>query len=124
MRGGSWLPHRVLSIAAMGEELTDDERVIFKKFTGRDREPLQRVAEFAFAAGRRTGKTVKMGGDATYLAACVDYSDVLIPGETGVLLCLAQTQPVATQILNLVEENLKTSPNSAPALYQPHARRH
>jgi hypothetical protein len=41
----------VLLIAAMGEKLTDDERVIFKQFTGRDREPCQRVNELAVIAG-------------------------------------------------------------------------
>jgi hypothetical protein len=31
LEGDSWLPWRVLLIAAMGEKLTDDERVIFKQ---------------------------------------------------------------------------------------------
>ena len=35
----SWLPWRVLLIAAMGEALTDDERPIFTQLTGRAREP-------------------------------------------------------------------------------------
>jgi hypothetical protein len=34
-------PLKVLLIAAMGEQLTADERVIFRQFTGRDREPGQ-----------------------------------------------------------------------------------
>jgi hypothetical protein len=37
----SWRAWRILLIAAMGEPLTDDERAIFTKLTGRDREPLQ-----------------------------------------------------------------------------------
>ena len=110
MSGDSWRPHRILSIAAMGEALTAEERVIFQKFTGRDHEPGERVSEFCTIAGRRTGKTVTMGMLAAYLAACVDYSDVLIRGETGVLLALSQDQRVAGQLLSLVEENLNGSP--------------
>ena len=44
--GETWLRWRVLMIAAMGEALTADERVVFKELTGRDHEPGQRVEEF------------------------------------------------------------------------------
>ena len=37
--GDSWKPWRTLMIGAVGEELTEDERVVFKKITGRDHEP-------------------------------------------------------------------------------------
>ena len=40
LAGESWLAWRVLLIAGMGEKLTDDERVIFTKLTGREVEPL------------------------------------------------------------------------------------
>ena len=39
LSGSSWYGWRVLLIAAAGEELTDDERVEFKRLTGRAREP-------------------------------------------------------------------------------------
>jgi hypothetical protein len=53
--GQSWKPWRTLLIAAMGEDLTQDERPVFKKFTGRDREPGRRVEEFVGIKGRRAG---------------------------------------------------------------------
>lgn len=53
LEGDSWLPWRTLLIAAMGEALTDDERVLFQQLTGRAREPGQRVEEFAGVVGRR-----------------------------------------------------------------------
>jgi hypothetical protein len=40
--GDSWLAWRVLLIAAMGEALTDEERAIFAKLTGRGRESGER----------------------------------------------------------------------------------
>ena len=60
LHGPSWLPWRVLLIAGMGEALTDEERPIFTQLTGRAREPLQRVNEFAGVIGRRGGKTTAM----------------------------------------------------------------
>jgi hypothetical protein len=110
MAGETWLPQRILSMAAMGEQLTGEERVIFTKFTGREHEPGRVVSEYCRVSGRRTGKTVEMAALATYLGACCDYSDVLIPGEVGTLLVLAQDQKVASAILSYVEENLQRSP--------------
>jgi hypothetical protein len=42
-----------LLIAAMGEPLTDEERAIFAKLTGREREPGERVDELWCVIGRR-----------------------------------------------------------------------
>lgn len=105
----SWSVWRTLLIAAMGEALTDDERVIFKQFTGREREPLQRVNELAVVAGRRGGKTRAMAVLVSYLATLCDHSDALARGETGVLLCIAQDQRVATKILDFVEADIQNS---------------
>jgi hypothetical protein len=94
----------------MGEPLTEDERPIFTRLTGRDRELGTRVSELEIVAGRRGGKTRALAALATYLASLVDYKDMLIPGETGVLLCLAQDQRVATKILDFCEEDFNASP--------------
>jgi hypothetical protein len=51
LAGDSWLAWRILLIAAMGEPLTDDERVTFKKLTGREREPGVRCLELLIIAG-------------------------------------------------------------------------
>lgn len=109
--GDSWRAWRVLLIAAMGEKLTAGERVIFTAITGgREREPLQRVHELEIVAGRRAGKTRALSVLISYIAGLCDHRDVLIGGETGVFLALAQTQQVATQLLNFVEEDFKSSP--------------
>ena len=110
LKGDSWLPWRTILIASMGEALTDEERVVFKQLTGREREPLQRVNELEVVAGRRGGKTTAMAAGATYIAACCDHSDALARAEQGVLLCVAQDQRVAKQILDRVEANLQDSP--------------
>ena len=49
LAGDSWQAWRVLLIAIGGEELTDEERVIFKALTCRESEPLEPVEEFCEA---------------------------------------------------------------------------
>ena len=77
----SWLAWRVLLIAAMGEALTDEERAIFTKLTGREREPGERVAELWCVIGRRGGKSRAIAALLVYLATMVDYRAQLVPGE-------------------------------------------
>jgi hypothetical protein len=110
LAGDSWLPWRTLLIAAMGEKLTDDERPLFKTLTGREHEPLQRVDEFAAVVGRRGGKSRAMSVLATFLSGLCDHSDALVPGERGVLLCVALDQRVAKIILDYAQALFERSP--------------
>jgi len=110
LTGESWAAWRTLLVASMGEFLTEDEREIFSKLTGRDREPLQRVDQFAAVVGRRGGKSRAMATLATYIAGLCDHSDALVPGERGVLLCVALDQRVAKIILDYAEACFERSP--------------
>ncbi|SIO10030.1 hypothetical protein SAMN05443247_05427 [Bradyrhizobium erythrophlei] len=104
--GDSWRSWRALLIAAMGEELREDERAIFTKLTGREHEPLQRIEQFAGVVGRRGGKSKAIATVATYIAGLCDHRDALVPGERGVLLCVALDQRVAKIILDFASGNL------------------
>jgi hypothetical protein len=108
--GDSWRPWRTLLIAAMGEPLYDDERELFAELTGREHEPLQRVDQFAAVVGRRGGKSRAMATLATYIAGLCDHCDALVPGERGVLLCVALDQRVAKIILDYAEACFERSP--------------
>ena len=108
--GDSWQSWRVLLIAAMGEELSEDEREIFTQLTGREREPLQRIDQFASVVGRRGGKSRAMAKLACYLAGLCDHTNSLVPGERGVLLCVALDQRVAKIILDYGEACFERSP--------------
>ena len=108
--GDSWRTWRILLIAANGEPLTDSEREIFTRITGREHEPNKRVSELEVIAGRRGGKTIALAASATYISALCDHRDTLAPGETGVCLCLAQDQRIAQKILDFCQENLERSP--------------
>jgi hypothetical protein len=108
--GDSWRSWRTLLIAAMGEELTADERQIFSKLTGREHEPRQRVDQLAAVVGRRGGKSRAMATLASYIAGLCDHSDALVPGERGVLLCVALDQRVAKIVLDYGEACFERSP--------------
>ena len=72
----------------MGEQLTDDERAVFKQLTGREHEPGQRVEEFVGVIGRRGGKSRAISVLATHIAGLCEHRN-LVPGERGVLLVIA-----------------------------------
>lgn len=90
--GASWATWRMLLIAAFGEELTEDERAVFRQLTGRETEPGELVEEALFLIGRRGGKTRAMAVAAAYIAALCDHGDVLALGERGILPFLARDQ--------------------------------
>ncbi|GLR54341.1 hypothetical protein KYK30_32065 [Shinella yambaruensis] len=108
--GESWALWRVLLIAAMGEALTDDERVLFHSVTGRSSEPLERVDEIWAIVGRRGGKTRSAGTFAAYLAALCDWSEYLAPGERGALPILAAASYQAGKAFEHVKGILTHSP--------------
>jgi hypothetical protein len=110
MEGPSWATWRVFLIAAMGEKLTATERKVFRTFTGRDREPGQRVEEALYLIGRRGGKDRSAAVLATYLAALVDWSGVLARGERGLVLCVGADKAQAAVQRNYIEGVFDASP--------------
>lgn len=110
LAGDTWAAWRTLLVGAMGEPLDDTERVIFKKLTGRDHEPSQRVEEFWGVIGRRGGKSRAISTLASYIAGLCDHSDVLAPGERGVLLCIAPDQRQAGIVLSYTAAAFEASP--------------
>jgi hypothetical protein len=99
LRGASWYGWKVLLIAAAGEELTDDERVEYKRLTGRPREPGRMCRELICIFGRRAGKSTAMTIFNIWISCLCDHRDVLAPGETGVALLISRDQRVARIIL-------------------------
>lgn len=108
--GNSWLAWRIILIALMGEPLTEDERSIFARLTGREREPLQRVEEFWGIIGRRGGKSRAMAVLIVFLACFVDYRSVLAIGERPVVLCLGQNSKQAAIVFGYVSAIIGSKP--------------
>jgi hypothetical protein len=108
--GATWWLWRVLLIAIMGEGLTRTEREAFRKFTGREREPGERVEEALFLIGRRGGKDRAAAVVAAYISALVDWSDVLAKGERGIVLCIGADQRQAKVQRDYIEGVFDASP--------------
>jgi hypothetical protein len=102
MGGESREPMRALLLASQGEELTDSELEHFKRLTGRDTAPTERVEEALIIAGRRAGKSSGVAALAVYAAALCDYSDRLQAGERGVVLITAENTKQARVILGYI----------------------
>ncbi len=108
--GASWRPWRTLLIAAMGEELTDDERVLFKQLTGgRECEPGKLIEEFIGVIGRRGGKSHAIAALGTYIAGLCEHPS-LVRGERGICLIIAQDQKTADIVLDRITANFEGSP--------------
>jgi hypothetical protein len=121
LSGPSWRNWTVLLIAAMGEQLDDNERTIFKQFTGREREPGQRVEEFVAVKGRRAGGSRAASVLATYIGGLCEHP-ALVRGERGVLLSVAADQRQADVILDYTEANFRGSPVVAQLIETRNAR--
>ena len=122
--GTSWANWRVLAVAAAGEELTSEEREIFRRYTGRAREPGARIEEALFLIGRRGGKDRAAAALATYFAVLVDWSFALARGEHGLVLCVgADTKQAAIQ-RNYIEGVFDASPMLSSYGRQPQRRQH
>ncbi len=87
--GPSWHVWRTLLLATMGEPLTTEELETFTAVTGRDEAPTERCEELIGIVGRRGGKSRAVAVLASYLSTLIDYGDVLVPGERGLMLCIA-----------------------------------
>ena len=112
-RRRSWRAWRIMLIAIVGEELTEDERVIFEGLTGRAQEAGEPLEEFWAVIGRRGGKTRSMAVLAAFISACCDHREILAPGERGVLPILAASMAQAQQAFNFVEGIFRASPHLA-----------
>ncbi|SMC70310.1 hypothetical protein SAMN06297251_10632 [Fulvimarina manganoxydans] len=110
MQGDTWAGWRILLIAAMGEELTEEERETFRLLTGRDHEPGERVEELWAVIGRRGGKTRAAAVIAVYLSCLVDYSDKLAIGERAILPFIATTKRNARKAFNYAVGIIKAAP--------------
>lgn len=110
LEGDSWATWRVLLIAAMGEELTDAERGIWKAVTGREREPGVLCEELWAIVGRRGGKTRAIAVLGSYLAALCDHTDILAPGERGSLPIMSATTTQAAKAFSYLRGVFQHSP--------------
>ena len=114
LAGPSWHTWRVVLLATMGEQLTDDELVTFQEVTGRETAPTKRCEELIAVIGRRGGKSRAVAVLAVYLSTLIDHHDVLATGERGLLLCIAPDLRQAGIVHGYVQGIIQDSELLAP----------
>jgi hypothetical protein len=108
--GESFSLWKTVLLATNGEPLTEAERADFDRVSGLKPPPISRVDEALFLIGRRGGKDTAVAPFAVYLAACVDWSAVLAPGERGIGLVIAPDQRQARIQFDYISAVFDSSP--------------
>lgn len=98
--GDSWSAHRVMARLYDGDaELLDAEQAALAlKITGRSTLPTEAPQVLGIGAGRRSGKSRLTSVIGVYLAA-QDYTQILAPGETAIIVLIAPTRDQAALLL-------------------------
>ncbi len=98
----TWKAWRSFLAGLFGLPLESEMLELYSKHTGRTDAPAAPFREAFVIAGRRSGKSLIAAMVATYLAVFCDYSDVLAPGETGVIMLIASDRRQARVLLGYV----------------------
>lgn len=98
----SWANWKTFLAALFGLALTDEQRAIYKRFTGRDDVLPGGFRELYVICGRRGGKSLIAALIAVYVSCFIDHSAVLIPGESAVCMIIASDKRQARIILGYV----------------------
>jgi hypothetical protein len=108
----SWTPMKTILIAAVGEELYPNERDLFRKLTGLEREPGVRVEELWPILGRRSGKGRGGSSLCCWHGFAMSYPE-LAPGERAEISCIAVSQFQAARIMGYCDGLIRNSPTMA-----------
>jgi ribosomal protein S27AE len=100
----TWGPWRAFLAVLFGLPVDESARAIIAKHTERTDVPNSAGFTEAYAiCGRRGGKSIIAALIGAFLACLRDYSSVLAPGETGVVLILASDRKQARVIFSYVK---------------------
>jgi hypothetical protein len=99
--GDSWATWRVFLAVLFGLPLTEQQRTLYAKHTGRTDLPATAFGEAYAIVGRRGGKSLVSALIATYAAAFRAYP-TLQPGETALVMLLASDRAQAKILLRYI----------------------
>jgi hypothetical protein len=106
----SWRAWRVFVQCVFGLPMTPAELQLYQAHTGRTTAPTSRVSRVALICGRRAGKTRVLAWLGAYLAAFCDYSHLLSPGETGVVMIVNPSRGQGRVCFNYLLAFLESTP--------------
>jgi hypothetical protein len=98
----AWSAWRAFLAALFGLAMDAEQIETFRRHTGRDTPPSAAARECWVLAGRRGGKSRIAALVAVFLACFRNYSDVLAPGERGVVMVLAADRRQARVVLGYI----------------------
>ena len=98
----SWSAWLAFLKAVFALELSDNERAIYEKCTGRTDLPAEGFQEAWLCVGRRGGKSLILALIATFLAGVLDWSQYLTGGERGTIMIIAADRRQARAIFRYV----------------------
>jgi hypothetical protein len=98
----TWRGWFVFLAALFGLPMTEDDRALFEKCTGRAEAPAGGVREAWLVVGRRGGKSLILSVTAVYLACFLDWLPYLTPGERGTIMVIGADKRQARTILRYI----------------------
>jgi hypothetical protein len=102
-QGVTWRAWRVFLKALFALPLADEHELkLYRHHTGRIEPPATPFKETAVVVGRRGGKSRVLALAATYLAAFLDYSPYLAPGEVATVAVIAADRKQARTIFRFI----------------------
>jgi hypothetical protein len=112
----TWVAWRAFLAALFGLPMSASELVIFQQCTGRDAPPTSRVSEAWLVVGRRGGKSMILALIGAFLAAFIDWTPYLVPGETAVIPIIAADRRQARAIYRYLRAMFQKVPLLAALL--------
>jgi hypothetical protein len=85
----TWQAWLVFLRALFGLSMSEGDRALYERCTGRSDTPAGGVREAWLVVGRRGGKSMVLALIAVFLAALIDWAPFLSPGERGTIMVLA-----------------------------------
>jgi hypothetical protein len=108
--GPSWDVWRSFLAALFGLKLEDAALTLYRRHTGRQDPPISRAREAWLVVGRRGGKSIVAALIAVFLSCFDDYTDVLAPGERGVVMIIAADRRQARVVFRYIAGFLSAIP--------------
>lgn len=106
----SWEAWRSFLRVLFGLPLNDADLALFRECTGRTLPPQTAFQEAWLVCGRRAGKSVTLAFIAAYLAAFIDWSPYLVPGESAGIRIVAVDRRQAQVIFGYIRALLSGVP--------------
>ena len=103
----TWINWKLALKAIFALPMDRKELRIYRKFTGRKRQPKNPFKETFLIIGRRGGKSFISALIAVYLSVFKDWGTRLGPGELGYIMCIASDRKQAGVVLNYIKEILR-----------------